>query len=104
MRDAESSASKESKDMTNEVSDLRVQVERLVFEAKESAISNDTLKEQNNDLNTELEELRRTITELKASQTTLSQDDKEKRKAEKMAQMMAGLDTVRSVADTTMTS
>jgi kinesin family protein 5 len=44
--------------MTGEVADLRLQLERLVYESKEAAIATDSLKEQNGELERELEELR----------------------------------------------
>jgi predicted glycosyltransferase len=53
------------------------------------------LKEQNQDLGTELEEHRRQISELRSTQKEPGLEDREKRKQEKMALMMAKFDTVR---------
>lgn len=47
--------------MTGELSDLRLQLERLVYESKEAAITTDAMKEQNVDLAGELEEMRVSI-------------------------------------------
>lgn len=44
--------------MTGELSDLRLQLERLVYESKEAAITTDAMREQNSDLAGELEEMR----------------------------------------------
>lgn len=44
--------------MNGELSDLRLQLERLVYESKEAAITTDAMREQNVDLAGELEELR----------------------------------------------
>ncbi|KAI9510900.1 kinesin heavy chain [Russula earlei] len=71
---------------------LRLQVEKLEFDNKESVITVDILKEQNTDARNELEELKHTITELKSSQKDPSAEDKEKKKQEKMALMMAQFD------------
>lgn len=44
--------------MTGEVSELKLQLERLVYEGKEIAITTDAMREQNSDLGAEVEELR----------------------------------------------
>lgn len=80
--------------MSGQLNELRLQVERLSYDSKESGITIDILKEQNEDSKAELEELKRTILELRSSQKDASADDKEKRKQEKMAIMMAKFDTV----------
>lgn len=86
--------------MSTQLNDLRLQVERLDYDNKESAITVDILKEQNQDAGRELEELRQAISELKANQKDSSLEDKEKKKQEKMALMMAKFDTVSRHPDT----
>lgn len=80
--------------MSGQLNELRLQVERLDYDNKESVITIDILKEQNQDAKAELDELKKTILELKASQKDASAEDREKRKQEKMALMMAKFDTV----------
>ena len=80
--------------MSGQLNELRLQVERLNYDSKESGITIDILKEQNEDAKAELEELKKTISEVRSSQKDASADDKEKRKQEKMAMMMAKFDTV----------
>ena len=80
--------------MSGQLNELRLQVERLDYDNKESVITIDILKEQNQDAKAELDELKKTILELKASQKDASAEDREKRKQEKMALMMAQFDTV----------
>ena len=80
--------------MSTQLNDLRLQVERLDYDNKESTITIDILKEQNQDAARELEELRVNISDLKANQKDPSLEDKEKRKQEKMAVMMAKFDAV----------
>jgi kinesin family protein 5 len=84
----------ENKAMSAQLNELRLQVEKLEFDNKESVITIDILKEQNVDAKNELEEFKRTITELKSSQRDPAADDKEKKKQEKMALMMAQFDMV----------
>lgn len=92
LKESEQSASKENKVMTSELGELRLQLEKIHYESKEAAITTDAMREQNADLAAELEELRKSMNELKAAQKSVSQEGKEKKKAEKMAAMMAGLD------------
>ena len=81
--------------MSSQLNELRLQVERLDYDNKEGVITIDILKEQNQDARNELEELKKMIAELKAAaQKDASVEDKEKRKQEKMAMMMAKFDTV----------
>ena len=69
-------------------------MERLDYDNKEGTITIDILKEQNQDSKAELEELRKQILDLKSTQKDAIAEDKEKRKQEKMAMMMAKFDTV----------
>lgn len=81
--------------MSSQLNDLRLQLERLNYDNKECGITIDILKEQNQDAARELEELRQAIADLKANQKDPALEDKEKKKQEKMALMMAKFDTVR---------
>ncbi|PCH38072.1 kinesin heavy chain [Wolfiporia cocos MD-104 SS10] len=92
LKEQEASLSKENKAMSGQLNELRLQVERLDYDNKESVITIDILKEQNQDAKAELDELKKTISELKAAQKDASAEDKEKRKQEKMALMMAKFD------------
>ncbi|KAK4057209.1 hypothetical protein OIO90_001704 [Microbotryomycetes sp. JL221] len=91
-REAESTASTENKSMQGELSDLKLQLERLVYESKEAAITTDALREQNSDLTQELEELKKSVSEFKSIQKSVEQGNKDKKKAEKVAALLAGLD------------
>jgi len=94
LKEQEASTSRENKAMSSQLNELRLQLERLGYDSKESAIAMDILKEQNTDLTNDLEELRKTIAELRLNQKDALAEDKEKKKAEKMAMMMAKFDTV----------
>ncbi|KAI9253013.1 kinesin heavy chain [Sporodiniella umbellata] len=78
--------------MTGEVDDLKLQLQKIIYESKENAIAVDTLKEENNELLNELEELKKSLIEIKQAQSKASLSEKEKKKAEKMAQIMSGFD------------
>ncbi|KIK57805.1 hypothetical protein GYMLUDRAFT_747992 [Collybiopsis luxurians FD-317 M1] len=92
LKEQEASVNKENKAMSSRLNELRLQVERLDYDNKEGVITIDILKEQNADAKAELEELKKQISDLKISQKDLSSEDKEKRKQEKMALMMAKFD------------
>lgn len=94
LKEQEASTSRENKAMGSQLNELRLQLERLEYDNKESIIAMDILKEQNADLTNDLEELKRTIAELRSTQKDASAEVKEKKKAEKMAMMMAKFDTV----------
>ncbi|KIJ17423.1 hypothetical protein PAXINDRAFT_168086 [Paxillus involutus ATCC 200175] len=92
LKEQEASVSKENKSMSTQLNELRLQVERLDYDNKESIITVDILREQNQDAKNELDELKKIITDLRSAQKDASAEDKEKRKQEKMALMMAKFD------------
>lgn len=85
---------KENERLTSEVNELKMQLERLSFESKEAQITMDSLKEANGELTAELDEVKQQLLDVKmsAKETSAVLDEKEKKKAEKMAKMMAGFD------------
>ncbi|KPV77850.1 uncharacterized protein RHOBADRAFT_51653 [Rhodotorula graminis WP1] len=91
LKESESTASSENKAMNGELADLRLQLERIRYDSKEAQITTDSLKEQNGELERELEELRRALADAKSTQKSADQEGKDKKKAERMAAMMAGL-------------
>ncbi|KAG8849804.1 hypothetical protein FRB96_000627 [Tulasnella sp. 330] len=100
IKEQESGISTENKTMSTQLNDLRLQVERLGYDNKESIITIDILKEQNQDLTIELEDLRHNIADLKTTtKDAAAADDKERKKAEKMAIMMAKFDTQGAFSD-----
>ncbi|CAO3565471.1 unnamed protein product [Mortierella alpina] len=75
-----------------QLNDLKLQLEKVSYEYKEGAITVDSLREANQELSKELEDLKKTLMEMKLAQKDSNDGDKEKKKMEKMAQMMADLD------------
>lgn len=100
---------KENERLVSESNEFKMQLERLAFENKEAQITIDGLKDANLELTAELDEVKQQMLDMKmsAKETSAVLDEKEKKKAEKMAKMMAGFDLTgdifgengRSVAD-----
>ncbi|KAF5315859.1 hypothetical protein D9611_004708 [Ephemerocybe angulata] len=99
LKEQEASVNKENQTMSSQINELRLQLERLDYDNKEGLITIDTLKEQNYDIKGELDEVRKQLTELKTTQKDPSAEDKEKRKQEKMALMMAKFDSQGAFSD-----
>ncbi|KAF1997339.1 kinesin-domain-containing protein [Amniculicola lignicola CBS 123094] len=93
-KERDSKSNKENERMTSEVNELRMHVEKLNFEGKEALITMDSLKEANAELTAELDEVKQSLLDarMSAKETSAILDEKEKKKAERMAQMMAGFD------------
>ncbi|OQE18206.1 hypothetical protein PENSTE_c018G08475 [Penicillium steckii] len=85
---------KDNDRLNTEVNELRMQLEKVSYEGKEAAITMDGLREANAELTGELDEVKQQLLDvrMKAKETTAAMDEKEKKKAEKMAKMMAGFD------------
>lgn len=94
-KDQEANLGKENKDMSSEINEMKLQLERVSYEHKEAAITMDILKEQNTDLTQELEEMKRNIQDTsrgvngKEEAQDPNAEEKQRKKAEKMAKMMA---------------
>ncbi|EAS37515.3 kinesin heavy chain [Coccidioides immitis RS] len=85
---------KDNEKLNTEVNELRMQLEKVSFESKEAAITMDTLKDANSELTAELDELKQQLLDarMSARETSAALDEKDRKKAERMAQMMAGFD------------
>ncbi|EGF83199.1 hypothetical protein BATDEDRAFT_18361 [Batrachochytrium dendrobatidis JAM81] len=90
----EAEIAQENKILGSNMTEMQLQLEKVMFENKESLITVDTLKESKNELERTLDSLKKQILELQATKMPETKDDneKEKRKQEKMAQMMAEFD------------
>lgn len=85
----EDTISKENKQMASELNELKVQLEKVTYDNKEGAITMDSLREANVELSAELESLKKALSDLRLTQ---KEGDKEQKKQEKMAAMLAELD------------
>lgn len=85
---------KDNEKLNTEVNELRMQLEKVSYEGKEAAITMDTLKEANSDLTSELDDVKQQLLDvrMRAKETSAALDEKDKKKAERMAKMMAGFD------------
>ncbi|PHH88055.1 hypothetical protein CDD83_8054 [Cordyceps sp. RAO-2017] len=94
LKEHDSKLGKENERLTSEANEFKMQLERLTFESKEAQITMDALKEANSELTTELDDVKQQLLDVKmsAKESGAALDEKEKRKAEKMAKMMAGFD------------
>ncbi|KAI8956377.1 kinesin-domain-containing protein [Xylaria longipes] len=94
LKEHDSKVGKENEKLTTEVNEAKMQLERLTFESKEAQITMDALKEANSELTSELDEVKQQLLDVKmsAKETSAVLDEKERKKAEKMAKMMAGFD------------
>ncbi|KAJ5662610.1 uncharacterized protein N7477_010226 [Penicillium maclennaniae] len=94
MKENAGRSGKDNERLETEVNELRMQLEKVSYESKEAAITMDGLREANSELTSELDEVKQQLLDvrMKAKETTAALDEKEKKKAEKMAKMMAGFD------------
>ncbi|KAI0998984.1 Kinesin heavy chain [Podosphaera aphanis] len=94
LKERDSKSNRENEKLTGELNDFRMQAERLSFESKEAQITMDGLKEANAELTAELDDVKQQLLDVKmsAKETSAFLDEKEKKKAEKMASMMASFD------------
>ena len=94
LKENTTSTGKENEKLGSEVNELKMQLERIAFEGKEASITMDGLKEANAELTTELDEVKQQLLDAKmsAKETSAVLDEKERKKADRMAQMMAGFD------------
>ncbi|KAI4282905.1 MAG: hypothetical protein L6R38_002570 [Xanthoria sp. 2 TBL-2021] len=95
LKDSTTRSSKDNERLGSEVNELKMQLERVYFEGKEASITMDGLKEANSELTAELDEVKQQLLDvrLSAKETNAATDEKERKKAERMAQMMSSFDT-----------
>ncbi|KAG0166018.1 hypothetical protein DFQ28_008055 [Apophysomyces sp. BC1034] len=99
LKEQEKMITNENKEMTTELSDVKLQLQKVSYESKESAITVDSLKEANQELMVELEELKKTLAQLRSAQKDQLDEEKSKKKAYKMAEMMASFDASDEISE-----
>jgi kinesin family member 5 len=94
MKERDTKTHRDNERLQTETNEFKMQLERLSFESKEAQITMDGLKEANAELTAELDDVKQQLLDVKMSskETSAVLDEKEKKKAEKMAKMMAGFD------------
>ena len=100
LKDTSTRSGRENEKLGGEVNELKMQLERIAFESKEANITMDGLKEANSELTNELDEVKQQLLDarMSAKETNAVLDEKEKKKADRMAQMMAGFEMGGEVA------
>ncbi|KAG1227418.1 hypothetical protein G6F35_002601 [Rhizopus arrhizus] len=98
-KEQEKAIAKENQTMTSKLSELQLQLEKISFESKDNAITVDSLREANQELISELEKLKESLVEIKNAQNKASQSNKEKKKTEKVAEIMSGFDVSNEMSE-----
>ncbi|ETN41020.1 uncharacterized protein HMPREF1541_02953 [Cyphellophora europaea CBS 101466] len=85
---------KENETMQDKLNKTQMELQKLSFQSKEDAITMDSFKEANSELETELVSVKQQLLDLKmsAKETTAALDEKDRKKQERMAKMLAGFD------------
>jgi kinesin family protein 5 len=94
LKDGSIRLSKENESMTDRLNKAEMELQKLSFQSKEDVITMDSLKEANSELETELISVKQQLLEVKMSarETSAVLDEKDRKKQERMATMMAGFD------------
>ena len=87
-------SNKENEIMTEKLNRIEMDLQKISFQSREDTITMDSLKEANSELETELISVKQQLLDIKMSarETSAVLDDKERKKQERMANMMAGFD------------
>lgn len=85
---------KESEALADKFNKTQLELQKLSYQSKEDTITMDSLKEANTELEGELVSVKQQLLNLKmsAKETTAALDEKDRKKQEKMAKMLAGFD------------
>lgn len=94
LKESSARTGKDNERLNTEMNELRMQLEKVSYESKEAGITMDSLKEANAELTAELDEVKQQLLDarMRAKETSAALDEKDKKKAERMAKMMAGFD------------
>lgn len=94
LRDQEKRSNRDNERLNSELNEFRMQLEKVSFESKEAQITMDALKDANSELTAELDDVKQQLLDVKISTKDTSSflEEKEKKKAGRMAKMMAGFD------------
>jgi kinesin family member 5 len=94
LREGHLRANKENEVMVDKVNKTQMELQKLSFQSKEDAITMDSLKEANTELESELVSVKQQLLDLKmsAKETSAILDEKDRKKQDRMAKMLAGFD------------
>ncbi|ODQ51997.1 putative kinesin family protein, partial [Saitoella complicata NRRL Y-17804] len=87
------SAVNSKKDLELRIEEMKISLEKVTYESKEAGITIDSLREQNTELSAELEDVKRSLTELKLRGADADAEaEKERKKLGKMKEMMSSFE------------
>ncbi|CAO3592633.1 unnamed protein product [Absidia cylindrospora] len=92
LKEQEKTMATDNQNITTELNDVKLQLQKVSYDGKESAITVDSLRDANQELELELSQLKKTLDELRNLQKETDDETKSKKKADKIAEMMASLD------------
>jgi kinesin family protein 5 len=94
LKDSSIRLSKDNEVTTDRLNKAEMELQKLSFQSKEDTITMDSLKEANSELEAELISVKQQLLDVKMSarETSAVLDEKDRKKQERMATMMAGFD------------
>src|SRR5277367_2913515 len=94
LKDSSIRLSKDNEVMTDRLNKAEMELQKLSFQSKEDTITMDSLKEANSELEAELISVKQQLLDVKMSarETSAVLDEKDRKKQERMATMLAGFD------------
>lgn len=94
LRDQERRSAKDNERLNGDLNELRMQIEKVTYDSKEAQITMDALREANAELTSELDDVKQQLLDVRisAQEANASLGEKEKKKAGRMAKMMASFD------------
>ncbi|KAI9306121.1 kinesin heavy chain [Cunninghamella echinulata] len=90
--------STDNSSISTEYNDMKSQLEKASKHSQESTTAIESLRKENEELSLQIEQHRKTLSELRVSQKDAEEETKSKKKADKMAEMMATLDMDNDIA------
>ena len=94
LKDGSIRMSKENESMTDRLNKAEMELQKILFQSKEDTITMDSLKEANSELEGDLVLVKQQLLDVRMSarETSAVLDEKDRKKQERMAKMMAGFD------------
>ncbi|KAL9110787.1 MAG: hypothetical protein Q9227_004779 [Pyrenula ochraceoflavens] len=94
LKDNTIKTNKDNDTMTEKLNKAEMELQKISFQSKEDSITMDSLKEANSELESELVSVKQQLLDVKMSarETSAVLDEKDRKKQERMAKMMAGFD------------
>ena len=94
LKETNGQSSKDNENLGAEVNELKIQLERVIYESNEATITVDALKEANSELTVELDEVKQNLLDVRMTVKDLDAvaEEKEKQKADRTVRMMANFD------------